>query len=180
MSKKMFIVSIFIQLILIITIVKTTEPKINNLTNERLEVISTKSKELPIAKLIIPKIKLDGIIYDKNSNLNNVDKNITILNKSILPNKDKSIIFLTANSGSGPTAYFNDLDKLKSNDIIIFQFKNYSYYYKIDKIFEEEKNGNIEILKTSNNQLVLTTCSKNNRKKQLIINSNQIKKEEIT
>ena len=71
-------------------------------------------------------------------------------------------------------------DKLKVNDEIIFKYNNINYHYLVDKIFEEEKDGDIEITKSSDNQLVLTTCSKKDSKKQLIVNSNLIQKEEIT
>ncbi len=180
MSKKSYTFSIIILLIMIISIIKTTEINTNTISTERLSVITSKPIELPIAKIIIQKIGLDGDIYNINSKENDVDKNITILKDSILPNNENSIIFLAAHSGYGKIAYFNDLDKLNVNDVIIFQYNNNNYYYMIDKIFEEEKDGDIEINKTSDKQLVLTTCSRNNKNKQLIINSNLIKKEKTT
>lgn len=156
-------------------------PTIENITpNKIINKIEIKHREKYIAKLVIPKINLDKPIYSLNSKLNNVEKNVTILEGSILPNNDNSIIFLAAHSGNGGIAYFNNLDKLKLNDNIIFQYNNYRYYYIINSIFEEDKDGDIEINITSKNQLVLTTCSKTDSKKQLIVNSNLIKKEEIT
>lgn len=180
MSKKSYLVSVFILISLIIGIIKTTKPSTNYITTDRLSIISNKPIELPIAKIIIPKIGIDGEIYNINSRENDVDKNITILKESIFPNHDNSIIFLAAHSGEGKIAYFNDLDKLKTNDIVIFQYKDKNYYYSINQIFEEDKDGDIEIIKTSNKQLVLTTCSRKDKRKQLIVNSNFIKKEEIT
>lgn len=181
MSKKWYFVSICILTTLIIGIIIFTDTNhkyynysINNRVNS-----SIKPKILPIGRIIIPKIGLDEELYNQNSSENTVDKNVMILEGSTFPSNDESIVFLAAHSGSGSIAYFNNLDKLNLNDILIFQYNNFNYYYVIDNIFEEEKDGDIEVLKTSNNQLVLTTCSKTNSKKQLIVNSNYIKKEEI-
>lgn len=179
MEKKYYLFSIILLLILIISIIGTT-PNSNSYKIDRLSIKSISPKQIPIARIIIPKIKLDNNLYNKNSNLNDVDKNVEILDESILPGNQNSIVFLAGHSGNADNAYFNNLDKLGINDYLILQYKNYNYFYKIDKIVEQDKDGDIEINKSSNNQLILTTCSKTDMKKQLIINSNLIKKEEIT
>lgn len=179
MQKKYYLLSVILLLILIISIICTT-PKSNSYKIDRLSIKSINPKQLPIARIIIPKIKLDGKLYNKNSSQNDVDKNIQILKESILPEYDNdSIIFLAAHSGNAQNAYFNNLDKLEINDYLIFQYKKYNYFYKIDEIIEQDKDGDIEINKTSNNQLVLTTCSKKDIHKQLIISSSLKEKEEI-
>lgn len=180
MQKKAYIVSVLILVVIIVSIINTT-PKTNYYITNSLSIKNAIPKQLPVAKLIIPKINLDGNLYNKNSNLNNVDINIKILDESIFPsdNNDTSIIFLAAHSGNSNNAYFNDLDKLRINDMIVFQYKNYNYFYTIDKITIQKKDGDIEVLKSSNNQLVLTTCSKQDMHKQLVVNSNLQKKEEI-
>ena len=180
MSRRSYLLSVCFLLGIITIIIETTIPKSNSYSINRLSVISSSPKQLPIAKIIIPKIKLDGNLYNKESNVNNVDENIKILKESIFPNNDNSIVFLAAHSGNASNAYFNELDKLNIGDYVILQYKGYNYFYVVDKIFEEEKDGDIEVLRTSNNQLVLTTCSKTSMKKQLIVNSNLRKKEEIT
>ncbi len=179
MSKKSFIVSTGILIIFIISIISTTEAKVNKFSVDSIKLISNKPQELPIARIVVPKINLDEALYSKNSRNNDISQNVTILKESIFPDNESSIIFLAAHSGEGKIAYFNDLDKLNIGDTLIIQYKNYNYIYTIDKIFEEDKDGDIEILKSSNNQLVLTTCSRKDMKKQLIVNSNLSKKEEI-
>lgn len=179
MSRKYFYVCSLILITFIIVCILLTNPN-NNLISINNNVISNTPKELPIAKIIIPKIKIDNSIYSINSNENTVEKNVMILKESILPNNDESIIFLAAHSGNGDIAYFNDLNKLDINDTLIFQYKNYNYYYIINDKYEIDKDGDIELNKTSPNQLVLTTCSTTNKAKQLLINSNLVKKEEIT
>jgi len=142
-------------------------------TNQKLLIsnIIHKNKEIPIGKLIIKKINIDNNLYKTTSKLNNVDKNITILNNSIEPNNKNSIMFIAAHSGNSDISYFKDLDKLNINDEIILFYKNKYYHYIINKIWEENKNGYIHVTKEDNKQLVLTTCSPKHENKQLIINS---------
>lgn len=187
MSRKWYFVSVLILGIIIMIFINTT-PKINSKTisiassisNNKVFNKTVNPKVIPIGRLMIEKINLDQPLYDINSPNNNVEENVTILKGSSLPTDNKGTIFLAAHSGTGDIAYFNDLDKLKVNDEIIFKYNNINYHYLVDKIFEEEKDGDIEITKSSDNQLVLTTCSKKDSKKQLIVNSNLIQKEEIT
>ena len=45
------------------------------------------------------------------------------------------------------------------------------YIFIITNIFEQDKNGYINIVKNNKSQLILTTCSTINKNKQLIIES---------
>lgn len=128
-------------------------------------------KEEQIGFLKIDKIKLYEPLYEKNSTHNNVEENITILEESILPEKENSIIFLAAHSGTGDIAYFENLDKLKIGDEIKLEYNNTMYIYEIIDIWEEDKNGYIHVNKKEENQLILTTCSPTTENKQLVINS---------
>lgn len=136
-----------------------------------LKDINNKNSIDLLGTLTITKINLlDKPIYNIDSNKNNIEKNITILKESIIE-KNNSIIFLAAHSGTGEHAYFKNLYKLKTNDIIIFKIKNKTYKYKINNITEQEKNGYIKINKNYKDELILTTCSEH-KNKQLIIKSN--------
>lgn len=128
-------------------------------------------KETPIGYLIIDKINLNEELYDINSELNNIEKHVTILKESTLPFEKNSTIFLAAHSGTGKIAYFNELDKLSLNEKIILKYKNNTYTYIIKNIWETKKNGTINVPKENKNQLVLTTCSPTKDEYQLIINS---------
>ena len=110
-----------------------------------------------LATLRIDKINLNNPIYNLSDNRNNVEENVTILDESILPDNDNSIVFIAAHSGEGKIAYFNDLDKLDIGDRIV------------SSIYEENRNGYIHVNKDDNKQLILTTCSKH-KNKQLIVN----------
>lgn len=123
-----------------------------------------------LATLSIPKINLNRNIYYQNNKENNVDKNVTILQGSILPDNDNSIIFLAAHSGNGKNAFFNNIKYLEKNDEITFTYKNKKYIYTVITKREVEKNGYINGTRISNHELILTTCS-DKPSKQLIIDS---------
>lgn len=139
------------------------------------EVQKEQEKDNSIGELRINSINLKEKLYPINDKKNNVDQNVTILKESIPPNKDNSIMFLAAHSGTGPYAYFKNLDKINKNDTIKLFYEHNEYNYVVKNIWETEKDGDIEITKEKENQLILTTCSPTNKKKQLIINC--IKKE---
>lgn len=124
-----------------------------------------------IGNLIIEKINLNKPLYPINDKKNNIEENVTILPGSISPEKENSIIFLAAHSGPAPNSYFNDLDQLKEQDKIILNINNINYTYKVTSIWETTKDGTIEVFKEQSNQLILTTCSKKNKNKQLVINT---------
>lgn len=131
----------------------------------------TQNKEEIIGNIIIDKINLDMPLYNIESKNNNIEENVTILNESILPPNEKSIVFLAAHSGTSKVSYFNDLDKLKTNDTILLTINNIKNTYQITNIYKQKKNGYIKVNKENKDQLILTTCDPNNDKYQLIINS---------
>lgn len=131
----------------------------------------TQNKEEIIGNLVIDKINLDMPLYNIESKNNNIEENVTILNESILPPNEKSIVFLAAHSGTSKVSYFNDLDKLKTNDTILLTINNIKNTYQITNIYKQKKNGYIKVNKENKDQLILTTCDPNNDKYQLIINS---------
>ncbi len=149
--------------------------KINEEPENIVEKINNVKEEEIIGFLEIPKINLKKGFYNIDSPSNNVNKNITILNGSIMPNENNSIFILAAHSGNSYLSFFKDLDKLKIDDIVIIHYNNKKYYYSVNDIYEENKNGKININRNIHeNILVLTTCS-NNKNKQLIIVSKLIK-----
>lgn len=125
-----------------------------------------------LATLTIDKINLHENIYDINDKRNNVEEHVTILNNSELNNE--SLIILAAHSGNGKLAYFNRLNELKENDKVRLSINNKELVYKVKKIEEQDKTGKIEIIKSSEEQLILTTCSKNDSSKQLVIYNQKI------
>ena len=82
---------------------------------------------------------------------------------------------LAAHSGEGRIAYFNKLIELSEGDEIEFKYYDETYIYVVDNIYEQEKNGYIKFSKRNESQLILTTCSTQNNKMQLIVEA-KIKK----
>lgn len=146
--------------------------KINTILPKELpkfQIIKQKNKD-EIGTIIIKTIQLKEKIYNINSSENNVDKHVTILKESIFPEKDNSIVFLAAHSGEGAIAYFQRLNEIHIKDEIIFIYNNKKYTYEVKEIWEEKKNGYINVNKDIKKQLILTTCSPNKEKYQLVIN----------
>ena len=139
--------------------------------NTNTSYISTVSKEENdeiIGTLTIDKLNLSKNIYNINSSHNNVEENVTILNNDI------NLIVLAAHSGPGYIAFFDDLDKLELNDTINLTYNNKNLVYIVTNIEEQTKDGTIEINKTDKQRLILTTCSKKDKNKQLVITSKKI------
>jgi LPXTG-site transpeptidase (sortase) family protein len=119
--------------------------------------------------IYIPKINIKKNLFSIESNKNNIEYNVEILKETIFPDKDNSIVFLAAHSGSGNNAFFNDLKHLNNNDEIILSYKNTIYKYIVIDKKEVLKNGYITGNRQADDEIVLTTCS-DSKNKQLIIN----------
>ena len=128
-------------------------------------------KEQPIGYLAIDKISLKEDLYKLDSSKNNIEEHVTILKESNFPD----LLILAAHSGTGKIAYFNNLDRLKVDDEIKLIYENKTYTYYVKDIWEEKKDGYININKEDYQQLILTTCSPHKKNYQLVINC--IKKE---
>ena len=121
-------------------------------------------------KLIINKIGLNKPLYKKDSKLNNVEYSITYLNESSYPDQDGGTVILAAHSGNSNISYFENINKLKINDEIKLIYNNKLYTYNVVNIYNNEKNGYININKNNNsNRLVLTTCHPTQKDKQFIL-----------
>lgn len=143
--------------------------------NSIVKKVSYKEKDEYLGILNIPRINLKQGFYYIGSKNNNVNRSVTILKESIMPNENGSIVYLVAHSGSGYLAFFKDLNKLEINDIIYLDINNVSYKYSINDIYELDKNGKIMVNHNIHeNLLVLSTCS-DNLNKQLVITSKLIK-----
>ncbi len=168
MWKKFIILTFY--LIVCIIIYKENTPSINVETKIKSNPNTPNIKEeKPIGKIIIKKINLYEEIYSINSSNNTIEKHVTILNNSIDPSIENSIMFLAAHSGTGKIAYFNRLNELNIKDLIILEYNNITYHYIVDNIWEQKKDGTISVPKEDKNQLILTTCSPNKKNMQLII-----------
>lgn len=118
--------------------------------------------------ITINKIGLRQYLYDKNSIFNDVDKGIEILKSSDMPDKYLGNFILASHNGNSSIAYFHRLHELTYGDIIIINYKNSLYKYKISKIYEVQKTGKVIIDRDYNkNTITMITCKGDD--KQLVV-----------
>lgn len=129
-----------------------------------------------IGVLEIPNINFKRGFLKISDRNNTVSKNIQVLENSTMPDVDNSLLVIAGHSGSGRTAFFKNLYKLKEKDQIYIYYNNVKYIYEITKSYEEKKDGDIAIDKNSESTLVLTTCSQTDKNKQIVIISKLINK----
>ena len=110
--------------------------------------------------LEIEKIDLIKGIYKKDSEENNVDKNLYLVNDTD-PTKKEPIV-IAGHNGNSLTAYFNELSKLDLNDNIKIHYKDKIYSYKLTKKYQSEKTGELN-LSNEQDKIYLTTCSDDNK-----------------
>ena len=119
--------------------------------------------------LKIDKINLEQGFYDKGNDMNNVDKNVTLLESSNYPDERNGNTILVAHSGSSYLGYFKNLWKLNVGDLASIRYKNKTYVYKIVNIYDDDKDGDVTIYRNkSKKTLTLITCTKNSDTKQTI------------
>lgn len=140
------------------------ENKIENVQNVQEQKIPNIAKNYQyIGYLEIPKIKFRRGFVDKDTNENNVEKNLFIANNSTYPEVDKGNFIIAAHSGNSYKSFFKNLYKLEKNDIAKVEYKEKIYTYQIEKIYEVEKTGRIAIKRDySKTCLTLITCTKDN------------------
>ena len=113
-----------------------------------------------IGYLTIPKINLKKGFLDMRSELNNIEQNITVIEGSSYPDKEKGNLIIAAHSGSGGKAFFNDLYKLSTGDVAEVSYKGKKYTYKIVNIYKQEKTGTVAIYRNyDKTTLTLITCT---------------------
>ena len=122
-----------------------------------------------IGYLTIPKINLKKGFLDMRSELNNIEQNITVIEGSSYPDKEKGNFIIAGHSGSGWKAFFNDLYKLSTGDIAEISYKGKKYTYKIVNIYKQDKVGTIAIYRNyDKTTLTLVTCTNFDSKTQTV------------
>lgn len=115
-----------------------------------------------IGYLKIPKINLIKGFVDKRSTENDVEKNILVVAGSNYPDVEKGNLILAGHSGTGWKAFFNELYRMNTNDLVFITYKNKKYTYKITNIYKQPKVGKIAIYRNyDKTTLTLVTCTNN-------------------
>ena len=132
------------------------------------EIKKDSYKEPYLGVLEIKKIDLIRGFYNKNSRLNNVNRNIQLLNDSDMPDIENGNLILAAHCGSSSVSFFRNIPKLNIGDQATIYYEGKTYNYKLVKNYEINKTGTASIIRNkSKNTLTLITC-KHNTKKQLV------------
>lgn len=119
--------------------------------------------------LKIDKIDLEQGFYDKDNELNNVGKSVTLLGPSNYPDEKQGNTILVAHSGSSYLGYFKNLWKLGKGDLASVVYKGKTYIYKIVNIYNDTKDGDVTIYRNKNKTtLTLITCTKDSDTEQTI------------
>lgn len=122
-----------------------------------------------IGILTIDKINLSQGFHDKTNPNNDISQTIAILDTSNYPDEANGNTILVAHSGSSHIAYFKHLYQLVVGDIATIRYKGKTYTYKIENIYNEEKDGDVTIYRnTSKSTLTMITCTKDDDTKQTV------------
>ena len=167
------------------TVTNNIDEKNQIIANENPEEESSSSTvntdyayEKYIGIIEINKINLYKGFYAKDSNLNNVKFNLYVLPESSYPDVEKGNLIIAGHSGNYNNSYFANLYKLSVDDTINIYYNNIKYIYKIYKIYDEEKNGTVRILRDrEKTSLTLITCTKDDDYHQTVYIAELIEKE---
>lgn len=146
-----------------------SEEEVEEVKPEENSSDENKTYEYYVGKLEIPKIGFSRGFYDKDSSLNNVKWNIKVLKESNYPDVANGNLMIIGHSGNYSNSYFSNLYKLENGDIAYIYYKNTKYTYQVVNIYNENKDGNIEIKRNANkNVLTLITCTKDDELHQTV------------
>lgn len=145
---------------------ETIEPVESEIVSKTIE---KKEQNDYLGILKINKIELNRGFYDKNSDQNNVNKNIMMIAESDYPDTKNGNVILAAHSGSSYIGFFKNLYKLEKGDVAQLTYKGKEYNYRIVNIYTELKDGDVAIYRDLNKKtLTLITCTKDDDTKQTI------------
>ena len=122
-----------------------------------------------IAVLEIPKIGLKKGLVMATKNFNSINYAVSIDKNSKFPDSVGNFI-LYAHSGNSKISYFDKLKNLENDDEIRIYYNGLWYTYVVIRKYEVDKTGRLSIYSDNENKYItLTTCSQENKQKQIVI-----------
>ena len=119
--------------------------------------------------LEIPRISLKRGFYNIDSKYNTIEKNVTMVKGSAMPDVDNGNLILMAHSGDAYISFFAYLYLLGIGDNAFITYNGVKYQYKIVNIYQVEKSGMVLINRNlDKNTLTLITCTKDDDKSQTV------------
>ncbi len=117
----------------------------------------------------IPRIELKRGFYNTDSKYNTIEKNVTMVKGSTMPDVDKGNLILMAHSGDSYISYFAYLYVLNVGDNVFITYNGVKYQYRIVNIYYVEKNGMVLITRDLDKTcLTLITCTKDDDTSQTV------------
>ena len=135
----------------------------NGVVPDRLANIGKEDKSITynyIGTLEIPKISLKRGFLNLESPYNNVNRNVTLIENSTMPDVNNGNIILAAHSGNCWVCYFDKLYKLSIGDKASINYNGYKYNYELKNVYNVAKTGTVEVKRNpSKTVLTLITCT---------------------
>ena len=148
------------------------EPKNDEPLPERLANIGEEDKSITynyIGTLEIDKLGLKRGFLDINSPYNNVNKNVTVIENSTMPDVENGNLILAAHSGNCWVCYFDKLHRLSIGDHASVNYNGYAYYYELKNVYNVPKTGTVEVKRDPDKTvLTLITCTHNSDTEQTV------------
>ena len=153
----------------------------NGVVPDRLANIGKEDKSITynyIGTLEIPKINLKRGFLNLESPYNNVNRNVTLIENSTMPDVNNGNIILAAHSGNCWVCYFDKLYKLSIGDKASINYNGYKYNYELKNVYNVAKTGTVEVKRNpSKTVLTLITCTHNSDTEQTVYIFELTKKE---
>ena len=139
---------------------------------DRLANIGEEDKSITynyIGTLEISKLNLKRGFLDINSPYNNVNKNVTLIENSTMPDVVNGNLILAAHSGNCWVCYFDKLYTLSLGDKASINYNGYTYYYELKNVYNVPKTGTVEVKRDpAQTVLTLITCTHNSDTEQTV------------
>lgn len=139
---------------------------------DRLANIGEEDKSITynyIGTLEISKLNLKRGFLDINSPYNNVNKNVTLIENSTMPDVVNGNLILAAHSGNCWVCYFDKLYTLSLGDKALINYNGYTYYYELKNVYNVPKTGTVEVKRDpAQTVLTLITCTHNSDTEQTV------------
>ena len=119
--------------------------------------------------LEIPKIGLKRGFYGFDSRYNNIERNVTLVGGSTMPDVVNVNLILMAHSGSAYFSFFAYLYRLNVGDMAYVTYNGIKYKYQIVNIYNIPKTGQATITRNMDRScMTLITCTKDSETEQTI------------
>lgn len=119
--------------------------------------------------LEIPKIGLKRGFYGFDSRYNNIERNVTLVGGSTMPDVVNGNLILMAHSGSAYVSFFAYLYRLNIGDMAYVTYNGVKYKYQIVNIYNIPKTGQATITRNMGRScMTLITCTKDSETEQTI------------